>query len=294
MTTLAKKWGNLPRELLEYIDLQDWEIRARYRNRARTAVEQCKSMLNEGMQINLPENPPTMFYFLRPMKISTGIYRQLSSLYVPTQTIRRILAEALREQDDHIKLQFYDALSIHPGTRHAADSIFEAWFHSFLIAKKRVACTWVMPGSGNAMIQFPAALVATDLLPATKDAPASATPPYYWIPSKTDFPGIASVLVLEGGIVAFQVTLRSDHRSPMAGLEGLRKMLPANPKNLPWRVVFVGPTENRIKPVAEYWAGKLIFPTQEERIRVGYAGVDPVEGDVTYTVCRFVDSLNVF
>ena len=25
MTTLAKKWGNLPRGLLEYVDLQDWE-----------------------------------------------------------------------------------------------------------------------------------------------------------------------------------------------------------------------------------------------------------------------------
>jgi hypothetical protein len=291
MTTLAKKWGTPPRGLLEYIPLQNWEIRARYRNRAGQAVEQCKRMMDNGVQTNLPDDdPPSMFYFFRPMNMSTGIYRQLPSLYVPTRTIRRILAEALREQDDPIKRQFYDALSCHPSTRRAANVIFETWFHSFFIAKKRIACTWVVQGSGDAIIQFPTTPVATDRLPALKDAPASATPPYYWIPSKTGFPGIDSAFVLEGGIVAFQVTLGSDHTSPIVGLERLRKMLPAHLKDLPWGVVFVGPQEKRVKDVAEHWAGKLIFPIQEERIRVGYSGVDPVEGDVTYTVCRFVDS----
>lgn len=92
-------------------------------------------MMDEGVQTNLPD-PPSMFDFFRSMKISTGVYRQLSSLYVPTPTIRRILAEALRELEDHIKLQFYNALSYRPSTRHAADFIFETWFHSFFIAKR--------------------------------------------------------------------------------------------------------------------------------------------------------------
>lgn len=206
-------------------------------------------MMDEGVQTNLPD-PPSMFDFFRSMKISTGVYRQLSSLYVPTPTIRRILAEALRELEDHIKLQFYNALSYRPSTRHAADFIFETWFHSFFIAKKRIACKWVVQGSGgDAIMQFPTAPVATDLLPAIKDASASATPPYYWIPSKTNFPGIDSALVLEGRIFAFQVTLGSDHISPTAGLYCLRKMLPPNSENLPWRMMFMGPKENRVKQV---------------------------------------------
>ena len=54
----------------------------------------------------------------------------------------------------------------------------------------------------------------------------------------------------------------------------------------------MGPDKERVKGVAEHWAGKLIFPSQGEHICVGYSGVDPVKADVTYTVCRFVDSLN--
>ena len=292
MTTLAEKWGTPPRALLRYSRLQDWAISANYRNRAGKAVERCKSMMDEAVQTSLPDDPPSMFYFFRPMKISTGIHRQLSTLYVPTQTIRRILAEALREKDNHIKLRFYNALSYHPSTRHAAGFIFETWFHSFCIAGKSIACKWVVQGPGDAIIQIPTTPDAPDLLPATKDAPGSATPPYYWIPSKTNFPGIDSALVLEGEIFAFQVTLGSNHKSPIDGLLCLRKMLPANLKVLPWRMVFVGPDEERIKGVAEQWAGKLIFPSRGERIRVGYSGVDPAKADVTYTVCRFVDSLN--
>ena len=294
MTTLAEKWGTPPRGLLEYRLLQDSEISAYYHDRAGKAVEQCQSMMDQGVRISLPDDPPSMFYFFRPREIPTGVHRRLSSLYVPTQTIRRILAEALREKDNHIKLQFYNALSYHPSTRHAAGFIFETWFHSFFIAKKSIACKWVVQGSGDAIIQFPTTPVAADLLPTIKDALASATPPYYWIPSKINFPGIDSALVLEGGIFAFQVTLGSNHKSPIDSLQRLRKMLPANLKVLPWRMVFVGSDEERIKGVAEHWAGKLIFPPQDERIchGVGYSGVDPVKADVTYSVCRFVDSLN--
>ena len=297
MITLAQKWGSAPRALLKYIDLEDWDIRNDYRNRAGGAVQKSKSMIDQGVQGDLPDDAPSTFFFVRPMKISTGTHRRRLSVYVPTQTIRRILAEALQRQLNHIKLEFYNALSYHSSTRHAAGFIFEAWFHSFVVARKSIACKWVVQpegvGEGHVTI-FPTAPVATDLLLAIKDAPASATPPYYWIPSKTNFPGIDSALVLEGEIFAFQVILGSKHTSPIAGLQDLRKMLPANLKDLPWRMVFVGPVEERVKQVAGHWAGQLILPPREGRLPVGYSGLDPVQVDVTYTVCGFVDSLNVF
>jgi len=282
MTTLAEKWGSPPRALLKYIHLEDRDISDDYRNRAGEAVEQSKSMLDQAVQGNLPDNAPSMFFFVQPMKTSTGTRRQRPSAYVPTPTIRRILAEALGEQGDHIKLQFYNALSYHPNTRQAAGFIFETWFHSFVIAKKSIVCKWVAQpeGSGHVTIQLPTTPVAIDLLPAIKDAPA--TPPYYWIPSKSNFPGIDSALVLEGGIFAFRVTLKAKHKSPILGLRRLRNMLPANLKDLPWRMVFVGPKEGPAKKVAMRWSG-LIFPPRDGRMHVGYSGVDPVQGDVTYT-----------
>jgi len=70
-------------------------------------------------------------------------------------------------------------------------------------------------------------------------------------------------------------------------------MLRANLRDLPWGMVFVGPQEERVRPIAEHWAGKLIFPTRlgDEQIHVGYSGVDPVGFDVPYT--EYLDKSDV-
>ena len=292
MQTLAEKWGNVPRLLVRYMDWDDGEIEALYRQNASHAVRASRIIMEQGPRLDLPNNAPSRFYFLRPMRTPTGaISRGHSCLAVPTQTIRYILAKALKREDNLVRLQFYNALSYHPNTRSAAGFIFESWFHSFFITKKTIDCRWVAQGSGNAIVQFPTASTTESMafIPSTQSAPGSAPPPYYWILSKTNFRDIDSALVLEDEIFVFQMTISSTHRSPIEGLRCLQKMLPPEMRDLPWRVVFVGPNEGPIKAVAEYWSKRLRFP-QNECPAVGWSAMDPAQTDVTYKVCKIVDS----
>ena len=297
MKALAANWGNIPRTLLQSFNKEDRAIEAHYCGGSKRAVHECEVMVDEGPKANFPDDPPSDFYFLRPMKTATGTTdHQSSYISVPTPTIRRILAEALRGRDNVIKLRFYHSLSQHANTRQAAGYIFESWFHSFFIVKKAISCEWVR-GSEDKIVQLPNQSTRrhADLIPTTQDAPKSASPPYYWIPPKSNFPGIDSVLVLEKKIYAFQVTISASHKSPVTGLKSLHKMLPPKLRNLSWRVVFVGAEEGRIKSIAEHWDGqRLFFPTDTKRLSVGWAAVDPVQDGVPYTVCKFVDPSNVF
>jgi hypothetical protein len=291
MMTLATHWGNVPRSLLQYIAQDDQAVEAGYRRDARKAVQKCQDMMDEGILCNLPDDPPTLYYVIRPTKIDTGaLDRRFSYVDVPTRTLCRILAEALKGQSGVVKLQFYDTLRRHPKTRQLAGVIFESWFHSFFIERKRLHYR-VVRGSGDEVLQCP---TTTHLIPVTRDAPMSAAPPYYWIPSETDFQGIHSALVLEKEIVAFQVSLWSDRTSPIGGLECLRRTLPHDVGARPWRVVFVGPDEARIRGVAQSWDGRLCFSTDTTRVAVGWSVVDPVQDDVIYRVCQRVDPSRIF
>ncbi|KAI9572491.1 hypothetical protein HD554DRAFT_2168146 [Boletus coccyginus] len=291
MTTLSRNWGNVPRMLAKYINTEDSTVESLYHQDAGRAVRNCKIVIDGGLWY-FPDDPPSSFYFLQPMKTPMGtIDRVRASIYVPTQTLCRLLAEALQAQDNHVRLQFYNALSYDPGTRQAAYFIFESWFHSFFVAKRKIDCHWVVQGSGDGANPSTLSMPAhADLIPATKTAPASAAPPYYCIPFKTKFAGIDSALVLNDAIFAFQMTLR-EHRSPINGLRDLQQTLPHDLKDLPWRVVFVGPEEGLLEAVAEYWNAKLFFPTKTDSVPVGWSAVDPAQTSVIYKgkVCSYIE-----
>lgn len=294
MSNLAKDWGNIPRTLMQSIDESDQAVETRYRQEARKAIRISEAMVVEALRYNFHADSRSMFYFLRPMTTTTGdIDRKFSYIYVPTQTLRRILAEALQGLSNVVKLQFYNALSYHPNTLQAASFIFENWFHSFFIVEKRINCQWVRRRSAHPSARFPAQpgmpQGATDLIPATQDAPRTAAPPYYWIPP-SDFPGIDSALVLEKQIFVFQVTFRSALKSLIDGLECLRNMLPRELKDVAWKVVFVGPDEANNKYIAEHWHRRLSFPTKKKRALVGWSVVDPAQDGVKYRVCKFDNS----
>ncbi|KAI9568825.1 hypothetical protein HD554DRAFT_2171964 [Boletus coccyginus] len=284
MTTLSRNWGNVARTLMKYVDTEDSTVEGNYYDDAGRAVQKSKTIIDGGSRFDFPDGSPSSFYFLRPMKTSTGTINRLrGSVSVPTQTLCRLLAKALQDQDNHVKLQFYNALSHHGNTRQAAGYIFESWFHNFFLQELEMDCHWVMRRSGDdagpPTLSMPA---HAKLIPSTKTAPSSAIPPYYWVAYKPNFAGIDSALVLEDRIFAFQMTLGSNHRSPMKGLRDLRDLLPRDLKDLPWRVVFVGPEDGPIKAVAKHWDGKLSFPTNKDSVPVGWSALDPAQGGVTY------------
>lgn len=109
-------------------------------------------------------------------------------------------------------------------------------------------------------------------------------PPCYW-PAPVNFPGIDSVLVLEEDIFLFQLTTRAGHRSPIEGLKQLQKLLPSSLTKVPWRVVFIGADENRIKKVAEHWGNILFLLPKRPRVSVAWSVAHPGEDDnVTFKV----------
>jgi hypothetical protein len=280
MTTLAETLGGVPRTLLWYASKEDEQIEGVYRRSAKGAVRNCDAMLARAAEYMIPDDALLAFYFFCPLVAANGINREYSHIHVPTPTLRRLLGEALQGQCN--SLEFFNALSQREETRQAAGLIYKSWFHSYFSAAKTIRCHWLQPEDSGGTTMLPG---TSTLLPMTKIPPKSGTPPFYWVAPKK-FPGIDSALVLEHAIYAFQITISSEHKSPIKGLQTLRNNLPDHLRDIPWHVVFVGHAKTAIKPVANEWAGKIFFPTKGSCMPVGWSEVDPVQPGVTYKVCK--------
>ncbi|KAG9316860.1 hypothetical protein JVU11DRAFT_2935 [Chiua virens] len=251
MIDLARKWGNVPRMLLKNLNLSDKEIENVYRKGAKQAIGDTPQFMAASVQ-NFPSDPPSSFFFVRPSNDDGVVSRRGFDIYVPTKTLWLLLAQALRGLDNQIKLAFYNVLSQHNQTRSSAGNVFESWFHSFVAAGNEVSCTWLP--RGNAKLPTTWTIPDPDdgnvnhdyLIPSSLQALGYGVPPYYWV-SPDLFPGIDGLLVFKTRICAFQVTISPPHRSPVAGLEKIRKNLRADLKDVPLGVVFVGPQESAIK-----------------------------------------------
>ena len=113
MTTLAEKWGGVPRALLRFLrhGLTDAAIELRYKGPASKAVEKCQEVLSAIEVNSFRDDAPSQFYFCRPYNdAETGVERTLFGVSVPTRTLRRLLGEALQKQDNFLKLDFFRAL----------------------------------------------------------------------------------------------------------------------------------------------------------------------------------------
>ena len=109
----------------------------------------------------------------------------------------------------------------------------------------------------------------------------TARPPYYWVAPR-GFKGINSALVLAKEIYAFQVTIGMSHRPPMAGMEILQGYLPTDLRENPWRVVFIGDNDSRIRKVAKGF--NIFFPTAMDHVPIAWARVDPMSKGHDYMV----------
>jgi len=281
MTKLAGKWGGVPRLLLQYYPRLDEAVEKDYRRLAPVAIQECRMILEKGVQCDLPDTAPSSFYFIRPYR--KDLRDEKPCVVVPTRTLCCFLAEGLQQEDDAIKLQFFKALSQPAETRQAAGYIFESWFHSFFTTEhKEIQCEWIASGGQDGSKQkLPS---ATAVISATQAAPSSWTPPFYWVPPARNFPGIDSALVLENEIYAIQVTIAKTRSgsSPADGLTELRKLLPNNLKNLSWKLVFVGTDQDRVESFAKKYTGKIFFPTKTKSVRVGWSVVNPVQEEVIF------------
>lgn len=150
MATLVKKWGGVPRTILQCIQQDDQEIERQYHAAAIDAVWKCRVMVSAALQHALPDEIPSKFYSVRPLMTANGIVRQECYVCVPTSTLRSFLGEALKGQDNLTKLNFFNSLSLPSETRQAARYLYESWFHSFFSAGKTIEFRFVTGGSCDA------------------------------------------------------------------------------------------------------------------------------------------------
>lgn len=292
MTELAGKWGGVPRLLLQYYPKLNEEVETSYRRLAPAAIRECRTILEKGMQCDVPDTALLTFYFIRPYK--KDLRDEKPSTVVPTRTLCCFLAEGLHQEDEAIKLQFFKALSRPAETQQAASYIFESWFHSFFTTEHmEMECKWIASGTQDGTTEK--LLSTTSVISATQAAPMPWAPPFYWVPPARNFPGIDSALVLKNEIYAIQVTIAGTRSgsSPADGLAELHKLLPNNLKNLSWNLVFVGTDQDCVESFAKKYTGKIFFPTKKKGVRVGWSVVNPVRGEVIFKVCNFIVSSNI-
>ena len=279
MMSLGEKWGYNPRHLLYFIQTSqtDLEIEQMYRSQASMAVERGKDMLSSIKQNTLLVNAPSKFYFCQPKRISeTEVNHTIPVPVVPTETICKILGDALQqERDNNVRLSFFRALSQHNETHLAAGYIYKHVFHIYFTAGEPVQCQWVRPAKRPAKRSGVVRLTdSSNVIPSTWDA-LTRNAPFFWVAPK-DTSGIDSVVVLEDAIYVFQVTISPKHISPIDGMKKVRSYLPHGLRDIAWNVVFVGQESATAKPVAESWANKLFFPNSGTMVPIAWAEVDPV------------------
>ncbi|KAN0073583.1 hypothetical protein V8E55_012190 [Tylopilus felleus] len=276
MTTLVEKWGGVPRILMKFLrrGLTDAEIESSYKGPAWKAVQKCREVLTAIAANSFRDDAPSQFYFCRPYNdAETGMQRTRFGPSVPTRTLRRLLGEALQMQDNFLKLDFFLALRQIASTRQAAGYIYENWFHTYFSAGKPIECHWLEDSNGVSSLS----LTGRELIEGHWGAVKVGVPPYYWV-APMNFPGIDGALILPEVIYGFQVTISTSHRSPEGGMKKLREHLPAELKNLPGRVVFIGDHANAIKSIAQKWVKK--------GLNIGWSHVDPVADDIPYRAFR--------
>ncbi|KAF8435631.1 hypothetical protein L210DRAFT_3550214 [Boletus edulis BED1] len=287
MVDLGKKWGGDPRTLVTYLEKSDHKTETWYNDCATGAIWNCQNTVRSIVNKYVSEDwdVSSQFYFCRPAHYATPrIDRTEICVTVPTRSICHILGKALQDLrvSNTMKLVFFAALSQPSDTRQAAGFIYQSWFNVFFsTANKFIYCHWLhKPGEVTMLYGVPA-LVST----IAKDLKARAELPYYWA-ANTSYEGIDGALISKDAIFAFQITLSSEHSSPQEGVRKLRKELPAELRDLPWHVVFVGNVKRSIKAAASDWAGKVFLTdTSKTSVPIAWSVVDPVARDVTYRVC---------
>lgn len=297
MTELATKWGGVPRRLLGFLtnaEMAEYKIHCT----AKSAVRECNAMLYKAESLDLPHNA---FYFIRPQKTPENICRMFPPwVSVLTQTLRSLLAEALEQEPHATKLDFFNALrrQYSEETCQLAHDIYKSWLHSFISTQgMTMECEWLLtPGSHGSKTRMQNLQGTPTVISAIQDAPAAWTPPFYWIPTTRNFPGIDSALILKKEIVAIRVVLANRHHSPPeTGLMELSNLLPDNMKGHAWKLLFVEMgDEYRINDIAKRYYRKIVSPTNKSFVQVGRSVVDPVQNDVIYKVCKLIGPSSIF
>ncbi|KAF9219036.1 hypothetical protein BS17DRAFT_790224 [Gyrodon lividus] len=280
MTDFATAWGGVPRTLLTLFNSpsSDSDFESKINEAAYDAITSAPTFIRSLQRLDVEKSGPSSVIFVKPRQDSTGrIYRRQPAIYIPTPRIVDILATNIIQHDAAVKTSFFAILESHSTTRNSAGAMYERWFHSFFLSGQSIEY-WCHDGNIPRTLQLATRLVCTN------DELRGAAPPFYWLPSKTNFPGIDGAFFVGGNIFAIQVTLAYNHSTPQTSLDHLWTLLPPEKRALRWNVLFVGLSKGQVWNASKQWSGKLTIGTSTRKttVPVGWCALDPTTRNITY------------
>jgi hypothetical protein len=174
-------------------------------------------------------------FFVRP-----GNTRNKAVLEIPTGEIWKLLTTAITVRSNADLIDFFALMSSHRQTRAAAGWMFETHMHAKLSTPGSEITLYDKNGQETI-------ISAAHRIPGPLNQLPLATPPFYWQPSESNFPGIDSILCAGDHVYAFQATISARHKEAWPGLAKVAQYLPKGSKT--WHLVFAGLTSAAVESV---------------------------------------------
>ncbi|KAJ7211278.1 hypothetical protein GGX14DRAFT_624098 [Mycena pura] len=159
--------------------------------------------------------------FVRPFQGEGRRWLSRSQVFIPTEYLAGIVGNQSTQLANADVLKLFAELSTHSFTKSPASWKFEMDMHRLLCGGGAAIIINKFSGFGEIFGQKMVMTPATELLPGTLNALASASSSdaFYWLPYVTNFPGIDGVLGdRDGNVFAVQSTFNAEHVGPEEGL----------------------------------------------------------------------------
>lgn len=165
---------------------------------------------------------------------------------VPTEHLNEKLASASERATKIQAIELYSILSSNAYTKSSEGWMFEKRVHSAVahsgvplqMKRKRHILNVRVSDSRTLPTSFPQITAGTHkgLVEAVDNTPREL----YWIPSRQNFPGLDSVLIIGSDLYALQITVASEHKSPINGVTLIYQILTAQQsKKFNWHFVII-------------------------------------------------------
>ncbi|KAF8434075.1 hypothetical protein L210DRAFT_3553990 [Boletus edulis BED1] len=260
MLSLAREYGPVPatlREISVNPGLRD-QFRGMVEGSISLAVANQDTLIRGIVAMSHPPDAaPSRIFFIRPLRKSDTIRvsRNTYEVYVPTKTLVDKLVARISDSGDARGAEFFYMMTINHRCHSVGERIFELVVHQFFIRTKSITIHWYNDHQALQTIAFHETL--------DTDSDLNSALSFYWRPRESNYPGIDGAIFTEDHVYLIQATMSGDRPSLQEGVDKLWNDVPSKKRKLQWKMVFVGPFEDRIAQVAA---------THAQRLQYGAAG----------------------
>ena len=256
MSNLAKKWGPIPRTLQMLYEAPYYEemLEEDITVATNKAIEKPRYIRAAFVSFERSLLAPELSIMF-VMRTEHGDQSHRSQIAViPTSWLLGQLVKAVVAQEDENKRQeFFGVMSLILTTLPVASQVYEQYLRCYLARGEHVTIQWY---NLETLVASPHDTIFPVLLSRTNLNEVTINPPSYWLSNNHEFLGINGLIVTPACVYLLQVTLDDKQPSPQEGVDRMWQSMPTL-RHLPWKFLFVGVMDNRIKRVSDGYVIKL-------------------------------------